>query len=160
MGAYMLGWGVLIPVSLWIPFEMLELLDIRSQILKLVPSSVPMVIVFRCFEAMYDTSPPVVEASLTNYLTYYSATIHHVWDPKTNARVKVTTQEFLRNLIRVTYYFHLLSLSLSFMMHYNFQPFESPVVLDDFHFNLDLLSPAHIANSYLLVGKSFFGCLF
>ena len=154
MGAYLLGWGILMPFSLWIPFEMLELLQIRNQILKLPVATVPMVVFFRSIEAMYDTSPPVVEASLSNYAIYYTATIHHVWDPKTNSRVKVTMPVFFRNLLRVTYYFHCLSLSLSILMHFNFTPFaSSPVVLDEFHFNLDLLRPAHIANAYCLASK-------
>jgi len=47
----------------------------------------------------------------------------------------------------------LLSLSLSFMKYFDFAPFETPVVLDEFHLNLDIFHPAHIANMYLLAGK-------
>jgi hypothetical protein len=41
---------------------------------------------------------------------------------------------------------------LSLEMNYNFEPFasSSPVKLEDFHFNLDLLSPAHLGNTYCL----------
>lgn len=159
MGAYLLGWGVIMPLSLWIPFEMLEALGVYNQILKLVPTTIPMSIFFRTIEAIYDTSPPVVESSLMNYCTYYTSTIHHIWDAKTNSRLRVTASEFLYNLLRVTYYFHWVSLSLSFMMHFDFSPFESPVVLDDFHFNLDLLKPAHIANTYLLCIHVYFHLL-
>jgi hypothetical protein len=152
IGAYLLGWGAIVPLVLWLPFEMLEAWDIRNLVLKMCVTSLPMVVVFRTIEAMYDTSPPVVEATLANYVTYYTAAIHHVWDPKTKMRAKVNSRQFLSNLLRVTYYYHWLSLSLSILMHYNFTPFESPVVLNTFHLNMDIFKPAHIANAYCLAG--------
>jgi hypothetical protein len=152
--AYLLGWGVIIPLVLWLPFEMLEALDIRNHTLRMCVTALPTVVVFRTIEAMYDTSPPVVEATLTNYVTYYTVGIHHVWDPKTKLRTKVNSRQFVSNLLRLTYYFHWLSLSLSILMYYNFTPFESPVVLNEFHLNLDIFSPDHIANAYCLAGTS------
>ncbi|CAB9513380.1 Pfam:DUF821 [Seminavis robusta] len=159
VGAYLLGWGVIIPLSLWIPFEMMEAFDLRNKILKMCVSLVPMIVVFRSIEAMYDTSPPVVEYSLANYVTYYTCTIHHVWDPKTNGRVRVNTQQFISTFLRVVYYYHLQSLSLSFQMHVDFKPFKSdPVVLDEFHVTRfwELLRPDHIANAYLIVLHLYF----
>lgn len=153
IGAYLVGWGVIMPISLWIPFEILEILDVQNLVLKLAPCQLPMVVFFRTIEAMYGTSPPIVEATQTNYMIYYTATVHYVWDPKTLSRVKVTLPEALKNFFRVAYYFHLLSLSLSILMHYKFAPFESPVTLDDYHFNFDLLRPNHLANAYCLAGK-------
>jgi hypothetical protein len=152
--AYLLGWGAIIPLALWLPFEMLEAWDIRNHILKLCVTPLPTVVVFRTIEAMYDTSPPVVEATLANYVTYYTATIHHVWDPKTKLRVKVNSRQFISNLLRVTNYYHWLSLSLSILMHFNFKPFQSPVVLNEFHLNWDIFNPGHIANAYCLAGTS------
>ena len=152
-GAYLLGWGLIIPMVLWLPFHLLEVWDVRNHILKMCVSILPMVVFFRTIEAMYNTSPPVVESSLVNYTLYYTTTIHFIWDPTTNSRVKVNKQKFLANFIRVTYYFHWLSLSLSILRHFDYKPFQSPVVLDEFHLNLDIFQPNHIANMYLLAGK-------
>ena len=149
----MLGWGVLIPLATLLPYYMIEFLDIRCLILKLAPAQLFTVVFFRCIEAMYETSPPVVEESEFNYVIYYTSTIHFIWDPKTKSTVRVTAPIFMKNFVRVTYYFHLLSLSLSVLGHCHFMPFGSPVLLDEFHFNLDLLRPAHIANAYCLAGK-------
>ena len=102
---------------------------------------------------MYNTSPPVVESSLVNYILYYTTTIHFIWDPKTKSRVKVSKHKFIANFTRVTYYFHWLSLSLSVLRHFDYKPFQSPVILDEFHLNFDLFQPNHIANMYLLAGK-------
>jgi hypothetical protein len=33
-------------------------------------------------------------------------------------------------------------------MHHNFEPWSSPVKLEEFHFNTDLLSTAHLLNAY------------
>ena len=152
IGAYMLGWGVIIPLVLWLPFEIVESLDVRNRVLKMGATPLPLVVGFRSIEAMYDTSPPVVEATLANYVTYYTATIQHIWDPKTKQRVKVNSRQFVNNLLRVIYYYHLLSLSLSMLIHYNFTPFESSVVMDDFHLNMDIFKPVHLANAYFLAG--------
>lgn len=152
-GAYLLGWGLILPLVLWLPFQMLETWDIQNHILKMCVTPMPMIVFFRTIEAMYDTSPPVVESSLANYILYYTTTIHFIWDAKTKSRVKVNKEQLIANLIRVTYYFHWLSLSLSVLRHFDYKPFQSPVVLDKFHINMDLLSPKHIANMYLLAGE-------
>ena len=153
LGAYLIGWGCLIPVVLWLPFQMLEDWDIQNHILKMCVTPLPMIVVFRTIEAMYDTSPPVVESSWANYLIYYTTTIHFIWDPRTKTRVQVDPRTLWRNFLRVAYYFHWLSLSLSILRHFDYTPFSSPVVLDDFHLNLDLFRPGHVANMYLLAGK-------
>ena len=152
MGAYLVGWGAIIPTVLWLPFQLLEDWDIQNHCLKMGVAPLPMIVVFRTIEAMYDTSPPVVETSLANYVTYYTAVMHHVWDATTKTRVKITPPQLWSNIFRILQYYFLLSLSLSFMVHFDFTPFPSPVVLDEFHFNWDLIRPAHIANSYLLAG--------
>ena len=97
-GAYLLGWGVIIPASCILPFYLLEFLDIRNKCLKLVGAQSPTVVVFRCIEAMYDTSPsPAVEASISNYITYYSSLVPCVWDSKTNGRKRIKWQNMLEN---------------------------------------------------------------
>jgi Membrane bound O-acyl transferase family len=47
-------------------------------------------------------------------------------------------------------HFVMLCLMLSFMMHHKFKPFPSNVNLASYNFNAELLSPAHIGNTYCL----------
>merc|ERR1712232_108176 len=68
----------------------------------------------------------------------------------------VTPMEVFQTICRVTYYFFCTSFLLSFLLHYDFQPFPSPVVLDDVHVNLDLFRPSHLANAYLLAVMTYF----
>ena len=65
-------------------------------------------------------------------------------------RRKITSGELLAAIANLLVAFVRISIMLSFMMHFNFQPFDSPVKLDDYHLSFDLLSPAHLANTYLL----------
>lgn len=149
--AYLLGWGVIIPIALYFPYMIIETLQIHSKVIKMAAGTSSFIIGFRTVEAMYGTSPHTVETSLTTYLNYYSTLLHFEWDPKTSTRRKIKARELLVNAGLLMAVFHLLSLVLSFELHYNFEPFlSSKVKLNEFHFNSDLLSPAHLGNAYCL----------
>lgn len=149
--AYLLGWGVILPFCLASPFWLLETFDIRNKCVKLATGNLLMVAGFRCIEAMYDCSPPVVESSLTNYLIYYTTPCPLEWDKKTQMVRNVTRKEVISMLIKFYFHFTMLSLVLSCLMHVNFQPFESNVRYNEWNLTWDLLSPAHLANAYSLV---------
>jgi len=162
--AYLMGWAVLIPLTLWTPYAIVEYCDLQNLAAKTVVNMIPMAVLFRVTEAMYRTSPPFVEDSLWNYTTYYIAGVHHIWDPKTKQRIMPSLKQVWMTFWKAFYAFHILSLSLSFMLHHSFTPFHnSPVVLQDFHINLDMFHPAHLANGYCLAGEfrvcpSLWGC--
>jgi len=150
--AYLIGWGFIIPLSCGMPFWILECLDVRNKVVKLAGGNIMSIVGFRCVEAMYGTPPsPVVEASLSNYVAYYNTLVPFVWDEKTQARKRVTAGEILRTVVWLVFVFHAYSLLLSFMIHYDFKPFPNDhVELDQFHLTLDLFTPQHFANGYLL----------
>jgi len=148
--AYILGYGLVIPLALYVPFELVEALDVKNMVLKLAFVSLGTIVFFRCIEAMHGTSPETVESSMGTYVTYYSSLMHFEWDPKTQKRRKSTPAELLATLKTILIHFHLVSLVLSFEMHFDFRPFQSKVGLDHYHFNLDLLSPGHLGNAYCL----------
>jgi hypothetical protein len=149
--AYLLGWGVIIPFVLAFPYWLLETFDMRNKIIKLATSTIFTTVGFRCIEAMYDCSPPVVESSLSNYLIYYTTPCPFDWDKKTQTVRKITKKEVIRMLIKFSLHLTMLSLVLSVLMHFNFQPFESNVKFNEWNLTWDLLSPAHLANAYLVV---------
>jgi hypothetical protein len=149
--AYLVGYGFVLPIVLAIPFILLEGLQIKNKITRLGLVTLPNIVFFRTLEAMYGTSPAVVEATLGNYLTYYTSLMSFEWNPKTLQRRKVTSAELGGALVNIAFHFTLCSLVLSLLMHFDFQPFPSEVDLAAFTLSLDLLSPSHLANSYLLV---------
>ena len=150
--SYLFGFGIVIPLALYTPFYLLEELNIQNKAVKLSLTTLPTIVVFRCLEAMFKTpSHIVVEVTMANYMTYYTSLMSFEWSTKTLGRRKITTRELLRAVRNIVYGFVRISVVLSFMMHVDFQPFgSSKVVLDDYHLSWDLLSPAHLANSYLL----------
>jgi hypothetical protein len=102
---------------------------------------------------MYNTSPEVAETSLFNYLCYYSSVAPLLWDSKTKALKKITGSELLFATLEICVYFTATSVILSFLMHFNYKPFDSPVQLNQLEWSLDILSPAHIGNAYLHFGR-------
>lgn len=156
MTSYLLGYGVLMPLALYLPFEIMELLVVRNRSVKLAYGTLPTIVCFRCIEAMHGTSPPAVEASLVNYVTYYSSVTHFEWNVKSQERRKITLREIGGALWRVAYFFTACSLWLSWMMHVNYQPFGPKVPLDSFSLSLDLFSPEHLLNAYCLAVLVYF----
>ncbi len=151
---YLLGYGVIIPLAMNIPYYLLEFLDIQNKTVRLSLSTFPTVVCFRTIEAMHNTSPPVVETSLNTYLQYYSSLFHFSWNPKTKKPDPISLTELAAIFLRIIAYFHLVSIVLSLLVHYDFQPFPSNVVLDSFHLSFDIFHPGHLANTYLLAGKT------
>ena len=77
--AYLLGWGVIIPLACFIPYMLLDFLDVRNKAIKLAACNIPSIVVFRTIEAMMDTAPTkVVEASIQNYMVYYTTIAMHI----------------------------------------------------------------------------------
>lgn len=150
-GAYLLGWSVIVPLAIYLPFLFLEVLDLKNKLVKLSASTMMTVICFRCIEAMYDTSPAVVEISLENYIAYYSSVVPFVWDQKAKARKKINGSELMSSFLGFFFFFFAASFMVSFMEHTDYRPFESPVIFDHLELSVDLLSLSHIGNAYFHV---------
>jgi hypothetical protein len=154
MQSYLVGWGFVLPISLYLPFFFLELLDIRSKILGMSSTTVMTVIFFRCLEAMYGTSNDVVmESSLWNYCAYFSSVVPFVWDPKTKRRKAITTSKFLSTLLEVLVNLMAVSLVLSVLIHYRFKPFNDSIKLTELCVSRALISKEHLLNSYCHAGE-------
>jgi len=147
--AYLIGWGVIVPFSLYLPFLLIETFQIQHKLATLSASAVMSVLFFRVIEAMYGTSPPYVTKSLSNYVGYMSSCIPYVWDPKTESRTKISASRLMENFLRVMGAFILASTILSFLRHYDYLPFSSTVKLDQMELTWELLSLDHIRNAYL-----------
>eukprot|EP00531_Pseudo-nitzschia_arenysensis_P010754 CAMPEP_0116136602 /NCGR_PEP_ID=MMETSP0329-20121206/11812_1 /TAXON_ID=697910 /ORGANISM="Pseudo-nitzschia arenysensis, Strain B593" /LENGTH=408 /DNA_ID=CAMNT_0003631481 /DNA_START=61 /DNA_END=1287 /DNA_ORIENTATION=+ len=147
LSSYILGWGFIIPLSVYLPFYLLKALDMRNKVLCLGSSTAMSVIFFRCIEAMYGTSPPFVELSLSNYCSYYQSMVPFVWNSKTKKIEKITAGKLLRSLTERLIMFVGLSI---YQIHYDYMPFEDTVSFTNFSITPDLLSPGHLCNSYLM----------
>jgi hypothetical protein len=151
---------VILPSVLYFPYVLLEALDIQNMVIKMASGTTTFIIGFRTVEAMYDTSPHTVETSVGTYMVYYTSLLHFEWDEKTKKRRKVTGKELRQLFWNVIVFAHVLSAVLSFEMHHNFEPWQSPVKLEEFHLNADLVSPAHLLNAYCLAVLTYLTLLF
>lgn len=149
MEAYLIGWGGIVPASLYIPFHLLEALELQNRVVNLSMSTVMSVVFFRCIEAMYGTSPPFVENSLSNYVAYYSAIVPYVWDPKTQCRQRISFAKLQSVFWEIAVAFSGVSLLLSFLRYHDYRPFPSHVPFDHYEWTWEVFSFNHIANSYL-----------
>ena len=149
--SYILGWGCIIPVSFYVPYEMLYHLRIINTSVRMSTGTTAVIVAYRCIEAMYHTSPHTVEYDIYTYAIYYSSLLHFHWNPITHQRRSITMSELIVNLGYFVLTGVLLSILLSYLMHYDFQPFVSPIQdVHNFHFNFDIFHLGHIGNMYLL----------
>lgn len=146
---FLLGWGIVIPFAFYFPYLLLQALEVRSIVIKMSSGTSAFVVGLRTIEAMYGTSPLVVETNMRTYMIYYSSLLPFIWNPATGTRQKISSSQLLRNVASFLLSLLLLSAVLSLEMHYNFEPLgASPVHLQSFHVGWDLLSWKHVGNMY------------
>jgi len=150
IGSYIIGWGFVIPASLYLPFYLINVLDLRNKLLCLGSSTASSVIFFRCIEAMYGTSPDFVELSIYNYCGYYGSLVPYIWSAKTKQRERITGIQLIRSFMERLFNFIALSLVLSILIHYDYKPFEDTVELTSLTITQDLLSLGNLYNSYFI----------
>merc|ERR1719162_1219 len=81
--SFLVGYGLIIPIVMTLPFYILEFFDIQNIALRTVLVQVPICVGFRTIEAMYGTTPEAaMELSMGNYVIYHSSNVHHIWDNK------------------------------------------------------------------------------
>lgn len=148
--AFLVGFGIILPLSLAVPFELLEYYDVQNKVVKFSFCTLATILFFRTIEAMYGTSPDGVESSQGTYIAYFSSVMHFEWDPQTKKRRRITWNELGTAVARILLHFFLICLMLSWEMHHNFQPFPSNVTLDEFTLSFQFLTPSHLANAYCL----------
>jgi hypothetical protein len=64
----LLGFGIILPLALWLPFGTINFWDIRSKTMRLSWVSLPLTITLTCLEAMYGFTTPYASQSLRKYL--------------------------------------------------------------------------------------------
>lgn len=152
--AYLIGYGFVIPFVVAMPFYLIQELDLRNACFMVAVASTPVLLTFRCLEAMYGFSPPAVEAQITNYMLYYGSVIEFVFDGKTNHAVKSTTGEALNKARRFLAFYLFLALLFSVLEPCSYAPIGMRPRGTGDHANVmdatiaDFLHPGHLANNF------------
>ena len=147
--SYLVGFGFVIPLALYVPFYLLQALDLQSRTLAMALICLPILVTLRCMEAMFRFVPPAAGKSLKNYVIYYSSTMETQFDEKQEA-VKATTEDVVRRIFEFGGLFVVLSVLFSITSPYDFAPFATRFDAHSIdHGLLDLFHPFHLANNFI-----------
>jgi hypothetical protein len=92
--SYLIGYGIICPLLIYIPFRIIEALDLRNIAFICSASlAIPSLLVFRCLEAMHQTLPSFAKQSLGQFILYYASSLQFNFDPKTEMPVPLTRKE-------------------------------------------------------------------
>jgi hypothetical protein len=147
---YLVGYGICIPLSVWISYQIVELLDIRSVALRLTLCSTPMTMLLRCLQAMHGVVPIASQESLWEYILSVAFILRPRYDK--NGQTLPSTARLVGGSIR-KYMSWLLVLALLYplLAPFDFYPFASTVDAQEVMFTFDF---PNLYNSYIQLGKS------
>ena len=94
--ALLVGYGLICPLLVYVPFCMIQAFDLRNPVLKLTAVSSPALHVLRCFETIYDTLPTFATKSFRSFMWYFGATVEYNVDPRTKEVISTSREEIKR----------------------------------------------------------------
>lgn len=125
MGAFLLGYGVIVPMILASPFLLLEWIPVKNMAFLLCfVGGTATLIFFRCIEAMHGTLPAFAKTSMGSFMLYYASALQFSLDEKTGEAVKATRQDLIRKLIAFVGVFVKTSVLHSILMPVGYKLFQ------------------------------------
>jgi hypothetical protein len=144
--AYLVGYGFVCPILLYVPFYLVYFLDLRNTALKIATATSPCLLFFRTLEAIYGTVPAFANESLGNFVLYYIAPIQFEFDAKTKKPVLATRSDLARKAIQCNVLFLQTMVFFSVLAPYNYRIFPTRTI----HSPLDLFYWGNLCNNYIL----------
>ena len=147
--SFLVGFGVVIPLALYVPFYLLVVLDLQSKTLAMALICLPILVTLRCMEAMFGFVPPAAGKSLKNYIVYYASMMKTKFDDQLEP-AKATASDSLQRIGEFGCLFVVLSLLFSCTSPYDFAPFVTRFEAHSIdHGLVDLFHPFHLANNFV-----------
>jgi len=150
--SYLVGYGIIIPAVLAFPYVVISWLGIRNIMVRFV-FYLPTLITFRVLEAMHCSQEdvPSAEASVSNYVLFYSCLVEVKYDAETTKPLSLTEAEIVKRLWRIASQYVMLGILYSLVLQSSFAPFDVPTEAHTLDHSLtDLLHLGHLGNN--LVG--------
>ena len=123
---YMIGYGVVIPLSLWIPFIICDWLDIRSVALRMSLVSLPMTISLRCLATMYGFISTSCQKSFRDYIVSVAFILRPKLD--VNGRTIPWTINILgKTVVKYLFWGLVQGIFFTVLIPYDFYPFKSTI---------------------------------
>ena len=149
--AYLVGYGFIIPAVLAFPYVVISWLDIQNTMSRFV-LYVPTLITFRVLEAMHchEDDVPTAEASVSNYVLFYSCLVEVKYDAETTKPLSLTQSEIAKRLWRILSQYLMLGILYSLVIGNSFAPFEVPKEAHTLDHTLpDLFHLGHLGNNLI-----------
>jgi len=147
VSSFLVGYGCICPLLVFIPFRIIEALDLRNITFMLCAAgATPSLLLFRCLEAMHGTLPSFANQSLWNFILYYASTLQFVFDPKTEKPLPLTRGELASRAVSFVSLFVQTTLLYSLLLPYNYSPLPSREIQG----LLDLFYWGNLGNNYLM----------
>jgi hypothetical protein len=146
ISAFLVGYGFVCPILLYLPFYLINLLDLRNTAFKLASVLGPSLLVFRTLEAMYGTVPTFDKQSMGNFVRYYTATVENDFDPKTQKPVPALRSHLVHKAIRCILLFLQTVVLFSILISYKYRIFPSRKIQS----LADLFYWGNLCNNYLM----------
>jgi hypothetical protein len=149
---FLIGYGIVIPLSLWLPFHMVDWLDIRNVGFRLGFCSLPMTVTLRCLEAMYGFIPSnssQQQSPLWNYAVSVGFILRPMLDKKTGLTIPLNRKLFVQILQRHLFWMGAFGIVFHATWPSGFYPFPTAVVAHKTVICFDL---GHLYNTFVQAG--------
>jgi hypothetical protein len=148
---YLVSFGFLLPIILYEPIYIIQILDIENRALRMFLLALPINASLRLLEATFGFLPSGADTSLNNFLSYFACLMGCKFDEKTHDPIRVSKPFLLQQSYKLLLNFGLVMVLMSCLAHYRyeFMNVHIPSHSLDHKFN-DLFSWNHLINNYLV----------
>lgn len=124
--AYMVGYGLICPFLLYLPFVVIDYFDLRNMALILCAvGSTPSLLLFRCVEAMHKTLPTFAQRDFRGFMLYYTGTLQFRFDD-VGEPIRLTRKDAYQKTLRFISVMLQTSLLYSILIPSNYSLFQVP----------------------------------
>jgi hypothetical protein len=117
MEGFLIGFGIIIPISLIVPFLIIDYCDIRNVAFRLGWCSLPMTLSLRTFEAMFGFVPSKSKESLCSFILHVGFILQPKYDT-TNSNIIPATIQSRNHVIIYQYLFWLCIMTMGYHWFY------------------------------------------
>lgn len=149
--SYVTASMVVVPACLYFPTAFIALFDIQNMMMRFAAMLLPILCLFRCVEALFNFSLPGSEASLNNYMVYFSALTEVKFHRDTNEPVRPTWESKMSRITTFLISWFMCGIYMSFLAHFEYEPMDTQFDIDRLDHNvIDMLSIQHMLNNLFI----------
>lgn len=146
----LLGYGFVIPIAFWFPFQLIEWLDIRNIGFRLGCASLPMTVTLRCLEAIHGDLSQANTHSLWDYVVSVGFILRPKFD-KAGQTIPITGSTFGQQILKHFAWLGFFALMFHAVSPSGFYPFATTVRTTNVWVSFEV---GHLYNTFVQAGKS------